>query len=349
MPLQAENLSDLIASTLKDLGEMKITQIATRLQKYVAMRNLLTKNRVVLDSGTAVQWDVMVQHSGAFAFVGLYSTDNVNVGDTLVQASHPWRHATTNYAVDARELAMNRSPRKIVDLLKVRRMDAMISQAEGMESAFWSFPTSTDTVTAHGVAYWIVKTGLSTTGGFNGTYQSGYTTVGGISPDTYTRWKNWNAQYTSITKDDFVRKAREAATKTHYEPPVENISSFNTGDNYTFNTNYAVISALEESLEAQNDNLGNDIASKDGMTTFRRTRVDWVPQLDADTTNPFYGINWGLFKTYILRGWWLKEVNIENQPGQHTVSVVHIDSSFNWIIKDRRQGGFVLATGTTYP
>src|SRR5512144_2270926 len=118
--IQASNLGDLIAATLRDLGEMRITEITTDLQRHIAMRNLLKKNRVVLDSGTAVQWDVMTTHSGAAEFVGLYATDNVNVGDTLVQANAPWRHSTTNYAVDERELAMNRSPRRIVDLLKIR-------------------------------------------------------------------------------------------------------------------------------------------------------------------------------------------------------------------------------------
>lgn len=348
MALQASQLGDLIAATLPDLGEMKITEITSDIQKHVAMRTLLKKNRVQLDSGTSVQWDLMVTTSGAASFVGLYATDNVNVQDTLIQGSAPWRHGNTNYAVDARELAMNRNPRKIVDLLKIRRIDSMISLTELMETAFWGFPTSTDSLTPYGVAYWIVKTGLSTTGGFNGTLQSGYTSVGGVNPTTYPRWRNWNCQYTSVTADDLIRKWREAATKTDFTPPVDGIPTFNTGDSYGFFSNYAVIGGLEEQLAAQNDNLGNDVAAKDGMATFRRTPVQYVPKLDADTTGPVYGINWGTFKTYILSGWWLRESKIDMVPGQHTVAQVHVDSSFNWIMKDRRRN-FVLATGTTYP
>src|SRR5262245_44395549 len=141
--LQADDLGDLVAMTLRDLGEMKITEITTDLQNYVAMKTLLNKNKVVLDSGYGIQWDIMVRHSGNFGFVGLYATDNVNVADTTIQANVPWRHSTCNYAIDDRELSMNRSPRKIVDVLQVRRKDCMISTAEGMESAFWGYPTST--------------------------------------------------------------------------------------------------------------------------------------------------------------------------------------------------------------
>ena len=44
--IQDENLGDLIATTLKDLGEMRFTEIATDLQDHVAMRVLLKKERI---------------------------------------------------------------------------------------------------------------------------------------------------------------------------------------------------------------------------------------------------------------------------------------------------------------
>lgn len=351
MAIQASGLGDLLAMTLKDLGEMKITEIATDLQEHVAMSKLLDENNVKLESGTSIQWDVMVNHSGAFQFVGLYANDNVNVGDTTIQAEVPWRHANTSYAMDERELAMNRSPRKIVDLLKVRRYDAMISQAAGMESAFWGYPVAGDNVTPFGVAYWVVKsaTAVTSNDGFNGGAQTGYTTVANISPTVQPRWKNYAAPYTVVAKDDLVRQMRRAITHCKFMPPAAGPpASFNTGDKWGIYTTYAVLSRLEELLEAQNENLGDDVASKDGEVMFRRVKVKWVPKLDLDTTDPVYGINWGVFKTIILRGFWLKETKIEVTPGQHTVCSVHIDSSLQWVCRDRRRN-FVLSTGTTTP
>jgi hypothetical protein len=343
--VQAENLGDLVAATQKELGEPNFTEIASDLQDHVANRVLLKKNKVTIQSGYAIQWDVMVQHSNSASFVGLFASDNVNVVDGLVQASINWRHVTTNYAIERREIAMNRTPRRIVDLVKARRIMAMIALVEKMEDAFWSFPSASDNDTPLGVPYWVTKNASE---GFNGGIPTGYSAVAGLSPTTYARWNNWTSQYTNVTKDDFIRRAREAAVKTNFRPPVDGIPTFNTGDSFGYFTNYDVIAPLEEQLEAQNDSLGNDIASKDGQVLFRRVPVTYVPKLDEDTTNPLYGLNFGVFKTAILAGEWNKETFIPQQPGQHTVAATHVDSSFNWICRNRR-ANFVIATGTTYP
>lgn len=343
--LTAAQLGDLVATTLRDLGKPRFTEIATDLQDHTAMRALLKKNRVQLQSGTGVQWDVMVAHASSAQNVGLGASDNVNIVDTMVQATADWRNTTANYAVIGQEIAMNSEPSRIVDLIKERRIAALISMAELMEANFWGPPVAiTDNLTPWGVNTWIVK---NATEGFNGGVPSGYTTIG-LNPTTYPRWKNYTAQYTSVTKEDLVRKWRKAATFTNFKPPVEGIPTFNTGDEYAFYTNYGVIGPLEESLEAQNENLGNDIASRDGVVMMRRAPVMWVPKLEADTTNPVYGINWGLFKTYILNGWWLRETHIPIYPGQHTVQANFLDCTYQWITKNRRCH-FVLATGTTYP
>jgi hypothetical protein len=344
--LVATGLSDLVAATLRDLGRGRFTEIATDLQVHTAMRNLLKKNRVVFQSGVGAQWDVMVNHNQSAANVGIGSSDSVNIVDTLIQAQVDWRGTTANYGIFGQEPAMNREPARIVDLIKARRIACMISLAELMEGNFWGPPPqSTDVLTPYGVNYWIVK---NATEGFNGATPTGYTTVGNINPTTYPRWQNWTYQYTAVSRDDLIRHWRKAATFTNFQPPVDGIPTFDTGDIYGFYTNYGVIGPLEEALESQNDNLGEDVASQDGRTLFRRVPVTWVPKLEADTTNPVYGIDWGVFKTMVLSGWWLKETFIPHYPGQHRDSAVFVDCFYNWLCRDRRRN-FVLATGTTYP
>ncbi len=343
--LTAPQLGDLVQTTLRDLGKARFTEIATDLQEHTAMRNLLRKNRVELSSGYGVQWDVMVSQTNAAANVGLGASDNVNIVDVMTQATADWRNTTTNYGMIGQEIDMNREPSRIVDLIRTRRIGAMISFAEIMESNFWGPPVaSTDSLTPWGVNMWIVK---SATTGFNGGAPSGYTSIG-LNPTTYPRWNNYTYQYVAVSRDDLIRNWRKAATLTNFKPPVDGIPTFNTGDSYGFYTNYGVIGPLEEALESQNDDLGNDIASKDGMTIFRRVPVAWIPKLEADTTNPVYGINWGYFKTYILKGWWLKETHVPIYPGQHTMSAHFLDSTYQFITKNRRCN-LVLATGTTYP
>ncbi len=337
--------NDLVATTLRELNRAKFVDISSQLQEHTAMRNLLMKNRRVLASGYGVQWDVKVVLTQYARNVGLAATDVIDFTDTMTQATADWRNSSTFYPIIGQEVDMNNNPARIVDLVLSRRLDCMISLAELMENNFWGPPVAiTDNLTPWGVNTWFVK---NATTGFNGGVPSGYTTIG-LNPTTYPNWKNWTGQYSAVSKDDLIRRAREAATKTKFKPTVDGIPNLNTGDEYGFYTTYGVYGPMEEALESQNDNLGSDVASQDGKVMFRRAAVTWVPILEADTTNPFYGINWGTFKTWILKNWWLRETYIKNYPGQHTIDVHFMDSTYQWICTDRRRN-FVLATGTTYP
>ena len=243
---------------------------------------------------------------------------------------------------------MTRSPARLVNLLQTSRVDAMTDLAELMEGNFWSKPTSSsDNLAPYGVPYWINTTSYSTTGGFNGGRPTGFTDVGGLDPNTYSRWKNWNAQYVAVSKSDLIRKWREAATKTEFKPPVDGPFS-NMKSNWGYYTDYTVLGTLEEILESQNDNLGNDVASKDGNTIFRRIPVEWVPYFHnnsgtGDTTNPIYGINWAVFKPCFLQGEYMKETKVQPHPYQHRTLVSYTDCTMNFSCVDRRRGGFVLS------
>ncbi len=341
--LQATDIADLVLGTLRDLGRMKVTDISVDIQEHVAMRNMLRKNRIVFDSGKGFQWQLRVDHSNAAAFVGLYHHDQVNAGDVLKSATMEWKHVTTNWAFDHHEVDMNSGAARIVDIIKERRHAAMIGLAEKFEYAFWRCPAAANMTDPHGIPYWIVK---NNTEGFSGAMPSGYTDVGGLSTTTYPRWKNYTAQYTDVTKADLVAKWRKAATKTKWIPPVDGMPTYNTGDLYGFYTNYEVIGELESVLESQNDNLGSDVASMDGKTMFRRTPVQWVPVLEDDSNNPIYGINWGVFKTCVLKNWWMREYVEKNVSSQHNVCATFLDCSVEWVCYDRRRN-MVLAKDTT--
>lgn len=343
--LTAPQLNDLVQTTLKDLGRLRFTNISYTLQKMWALRHLLKRNRIDLSSGYAVQWDVMVNAANAAANVGLGAPDNVNIPDLFTQASADWRGSTANYGILGEEVDMNAEPARIVDLIAARRIGAMQSLAELMESNFWGPPVaSTDNLTPWGVNTWVVK---NATEGFNGGAPSGYTTIG-LNPTTYPNWNNWTYQYSAVSRDDLIRHWRKAADFTDFEPPVDGTPTFNTGDDYGFYTTYGVYGPLAEALDSQNDNLGNDLDKYTGNVVFRRVPVNWVPKLEADTTNPVYGLNWGELKTYVLRNWWLRETHVPIYPGQHTMSAHFVDLRYQWITKDRRRH-FVLATGTSYP
>lgn len=335
MALQADNIADLVALTLRELGKNKWTDISYDLQEHVALPKLLKKNKVGFSSGYGFQFNVNVTSSGAARMTGLYETDEVGVNDTVIHGDVPWRHLTTNYAFDEREIKMNRSPARIVELVKLRRANSMIDLAKLLEDQFWGKPTdSSDTESLFGVAYWIVK---SATEGFNGTNPSGFTAgAANISSTTYPNWANWTGDYASVTQDDLITKLRKASTYTKFLSPVST-PSYNTGDRYGYYTNYDVLAPMERLLASQNENLGNDLASKDGQALFRRNPITWVPKLDADTTDPVYGINWGVFGFVFLEGEYMDETGPIKSPKQHKVLEVHTDLTVNIVCRDRRR------------
>lgn len=346
--LQADDIADLIKTTQRDLGRMKWTDISYNLQEYIALPMILQREKVSFQSGYGIQWNVAVATSGAAKDTELYATDSVNVSDVMQTANIPWRHVTTNYAIERREIAMNRAPAEIVDLVRIRRNDAMIDMAKHLEERFWTKPaTSSDNQRMYGIPYWIVYPGtVSGNGSFAGTNPSGFSSgAGNLSSTTYPAWANWASTYTAVTSTDLIRKWRRAATFTNFKAPVPS-PSYATGNQYGYYTNYNVIGPLEEALEAQNDNLGNDIASKDGRLLFRQVAVTWVPYLEANTANPVYGINWGCLKPAFLAGEYMREEGPNAASNQHTVFVTHVDTTLNLMCTNRRMN-FVLGTGAT--
>jgi hypothetical protein len=344
--LQADDIVDLITITQRDLGRLRWTDLSYDLQEYVALPSILQKEKVTYSSGYGMQWNVMTGTSGATRDVGLYEVDSVNVSDVMTTANIPWRHMTTNYAIERREISMNTGPAQIVDLVKIRRHDAMVDLAKHLETRFWNKPdASSDNLRIFGVPYWIV---YNATEGFNGGNPSGFASgAAGIDSTTTPNWSNWSAQYTNVSSTDLIRKWRKAATFTKFMAPQPS-PSYGTGARYGYYTNYDVIGPLEEVLESQNDNLGNDIASKDGKLLFRQIPVTWVPFLEGRNGDPIYGINWGQFKPAFLSGEYLREEGPVKASNQHTVFQTHVDLTMNIMCTDRRSN-FVLATAEPDP
>lgn len=344
MPYQGDDYTDLVTTTLRHLEKTTWADIVVDNQQHIAMPQILKKKKVEFGSGYGHQFNVRVLSNNAARNVKLNEVDNPTTADTQTTGNIPWRHTETHWALEERIISMNRSPARLVNLLQSSRVDAMTDLAELMESNFWGAPaSSSDTLKPYGVPYWIV---YNATTGFNGGHPSGFSDVGSISSTTYSRWKNWSANYSQVSKADLVRKWREAATKTEFRPPVDGPFS-NMDSSYGFYTDYTVLGTLEELLEGQNDNLGNDVASRDGQTVFRRTPVVWVPYFDnnsgtVDTTNPIYGINWSVFKPCFLSGEYMKESKVSPHPLHHRTITSYTDCTYNFFCVDRRRN-FVLS------
>lgn len=344
--LSAQDLVDLTAATQRHLTVGKYAFLATDLQKHPAHKNLFRKGRMEEQAGTGVQWDVMVNHSGTARATGWGASDNPRIVSSLVQAQCDWRGASADWSFLAEEVSANSgSKERIVNLIKQREVSTMVAVAEMREEFWWGPPVSvSDTITPWGLKTWVVK---NATEGFNGAAPSGHTTIG-LNPSTYSRWKNYTAQYTAVTDDDLIDKLKRAIRKCKFEVPVSGVPTPGEPDEYAYYTNESGLSQYEALLKSSNDNVGRDLTKYLNSAQVNRLPLEWVPKLDVDTTDPFYGVAWGQIKTIVLPGWWQRRTNVPVYPGQHTMSVTFLDDRYQTITYDRRSH-FVLATGTSEP
>jgi hypothetical protein len=342
--LTDKSIGDLVTGTLDRLGRLRFNMIATRLQHYEVMSRMLRKDKLGFADGTGIQRRIMIDHSNQARMVGLHSTDSVNIGDVLTTLDIPWRHTEVPYGYERRELLENRGISRIVDILKVRRIDALVALAELLETQFWNKPTdSSDKLDVFGVPYWIVKNN-GATAAFQGGNPSGFTSgAGNISSTTNSRWDNWAGGYTLVNKTDLIPKLRTAYRKVKFYSPVS-LNDFRRGrgDQYRLYCNESTMQDFEDLGEGQNENLGRDLASMDNVMTFRKNPLIWVPKLDSDTTNPVYGINWSYFQIVFLLGDYLRETDPRLAPNQHNTWHVWIDLTWNVLCTDRRTN-FVLS------
>lgn len=333
--LAASDIADLVTTTLKDLGRLKFQQIAQSLQDYEIFSKWFRSDKVVFDSGIGIQRTLMSSVSNIARHVGLMEEDKVNIPDVLTTMNVPWRHATTSWAFIYQETLMNRGRSMILNVIEPRRADALLSLVQELEDRAWSAPASTTAKEPYGIPYWIVK---NSSEGFNGGLPSGHTTVGGVDISTVTTFKNWTGQYTNVTKADLVKKMRTAHRKCRFKSPIS-IQDYREGrgDQYRIYTCESVLSDLEDAGEAQNDNLGRDLAQLDNTMVFRNHPIVWVPKLDEDTTNPLYLIDHSVFMPVCLKGDYLRESQALMAPNQHNVYVFHVDLSYQYLCVDRRR------------
>lgn len=335
--IQASGFADVVASTLRELGRLKIENIAQNRTDYYAMPVWMKKGRMVIGEGYEIQRNLYNEVSGNAEHVGLMDEDVVNIPDLIKQLQVPWRHAKSHWAVHRiTDTLMNRGASKIVDLIKLKREDAALSLCEEIENKAWGdAPAVANTVDPYSVKYWIVT---NATTGFNGGLPSDHTTVGGVDLSASPHFYNYTAQYTTVNKPDLLKTMRSAARKTKFMSPIE-LPEYagQIRETYKVYTNDSVLSDIEDVGEAQNENLGKDVASMNGAEmTFRRWPWCYVPILDDSSNNPVYFINHATFKVVMLKGNIFHETR-STAPHQHNIEQYFTEVSYNYVNVNRRR------------
>jgi len=354
--VQAPSIADVLIASLNDLGRLKFTDLMSDKQNTIALKRIFKdKKTSVEDSGPEFQFNIITNTNSSAEHVGIGYVHQVDIPNILATGKMPFRHTKWAWAMERRLVAMNQGRAKIVDIAQTQRLAALGSAILLFERTLWRCPSLAEfDLHPVGLPYFVVKSATAATrannNGFNGTVPSGYTLVADINPSTGAngRWKNYSDAYTAKTQDDLFTKMRRAQYYTDFMPLVDGMPTYEQGNDYGIYVNYETYKVVGDTLRAQNDNLGKDVSAMEGQGTFMRTPFTPVIQLDDDTTDPVYMINWGCLGAKVLKGEWMREEYFKAEARQPTVFQTVTDCTWNLFCTNRRRQA-VLSNGTTMP
>ena len=345
MALTPDAITDLANNTLADLGRNRLVEVASEMTEYIAANNLLNKHRIKFDSGKSIQWNVLQNGDENAKNVGLHNRDNTNLKDGTFQLEIPYRHTVASCGFDVREDAMNSNPAKILDYIKVKRYERMISWVALMEDNFWQGPAaSTDDTTPFGLfGYWLAYNASTGFNGGNGNYGS----IGGKSATDYSKLNHYTFQYSDVSDTDLVDSTIDAIKYSSFKPMVKNapIPGYANGQKRMMYSTWDTVKALGKLARTQNDDLGSDLDKFNGDARIGKivvTDAPWITENKA-TSDPLVGIDWSQLRATVLKNRWMLETPFKEVLGQHNDRTSFIDSSYNFQCLDRRRGLFLGA------
>lgn len=362
MSVKSSELADFISATHDDFPKQEF-EVAWTNQDYEACR-IYQKERYTIDGGDQVTRKVMLSNTGNARYRNYYDTDEPAVGDVLHTIRVPWTRLSTNYTYDDLEIIRNKNDaKKILDLMKVRRIDGLWSLADLIEERFWKTPTSnTDELYPYGVPYYIrLMTSGTHTDGFVGktiSFQDGTTDTvcAGIDSNVEAKWRNYAAEYTEID-NAMLKKFRLAFMYTRFKAPlfINDPSNARTAQKRIY-CDYETAADLMDLADAKDDNhRGKDVLSnltvdKGGdLVRINRLPVVPIPQLEGYTdpysttaVAPIYCVDFSHFVPVVHDGYWMEESEPMVDRGQHTTFTVFLDGAHCNLCTNVKKAGFVL-------
>ena len=345
--LYHDGIDDFVELVLNRFTRNSWVDISLILQEYQFASRWFKSKKRPERGGPLLDWKLRVANQGTAKHSGLFAIDDTNKVNVMINGQINWSKQTVNYIYDVDQIAFESNPETIIREMVLNEQGLYNDFFELMETSMWTSPSSA-TVNPRppaGIPAWLVKASSEGFNGGDGNFSGG---IGGIPTATYANWKNWGAPYVSVSRDDLIEKVCKGMDYTRFKA-VKPYSEIGGGDpSYGLYTVYSVLSIMRRLLQANNDNLGIDVARFSNGVVVRGVPVDWVPALDNtasdayDSQNPFYGINWKKFHYFFKTGRNMIKHPPKVAARQHTVRERHMDNWGNFVCEDRRQGGFVF-------
>jgi hypothetical protein len=334
-----------------------ISQLYHHYNVYPALREAGSDVFIESGSGTKFEWKVKYQQSATAENIQPYTTLDVSRQDVTTKAESTWTFKRVAYMVDELELAMNKSPEKIFDLVETNRYDAIQGFANKSELEFSGKPaTSADTLTPHGLFSHIVPaTAGQTTVVRRGGNPAGFDDGVGLDSDTYLNWKNCNVLYTNPTPQDLYDKLKRMWYALNWSNPIKSSLVKDDQPRFEILTNITGALAIETLVESNNENFGKEAApfsvgvkadfkrTADGTITFRGIPIRYYSLLDDNTyaTDPYLFVDWNALRFVPLDGYRWNESKMARDNAAPTVMIATIISAYQFIALYRHTLGCV--------
>lgn len=300
-----KDILDLLATTRVHEEKNLFIDISQELHEYIVVPYLLTTKGglIIKDSGVGIEQTLMTDTGGRSRWISETEEDQVTIIDHLKKMKIDLCLLTDSLAYFRSEILDNRGEDRINNVFKPRERAMYLRIAQTVEENFFTEPIADDDLTPWGLKYAVVK---NPTAGFNGGYPAGFTRIFNVNLTQCPTFKNYTASYAVVSKPDLITKMRRAHRKTKWVSPRKDAHF--EGDTALSRRiilcNENTLEALENIGEAQNENLGRDIApftagqgnwglkkDGDGDLVFKRNPIIYAEPLDNDTTDPVYGLD----------------------------------------------------------
>lgn len=352
-------LLDLVNTTRDRLpqGDFTATQ---KFQKYTVINKWFQEDRVTETGGKKIVENAQFDDNGNAQFVRPMQRRNIHSVDTQTQFEAPWVMADTHWVITRQEILRNRGPEGFISMIKSRRLAAMMSLANKLETRCWLPPESAnDDLNPMGLKYWIVPLDDSEAGaGFYGCHADGFSDKGGIvagesdvnTPDVSggePMWRNYTAggatadqEYYLTMNDAAINTMRLCFYKTNFVSPViaEDLRDGEAA-NYRIYCNVDTKIQYEDLVDNKNEGAGygGDADKFAGQVAFKRVPVSHEPQLDGESNDPIYFVNHSHFYPFVQQGEYMREDETRNPDEYPDTFVTWVNLAFNFIMKNARE------------
>lgn len=325
---------------------------------------------LIIQSGSEITDFVQLNFTNSFEHFNAPDTFDYTGTDSLVQVRAPWRFSKVHSVINEFEIDLQQGDRETVfkRVKRAKMSELELSWFEGMEAALFATPSNetmeSSTLTGTGAPMslrcYITDDGLAPSSTNGGVASADFSTVLGISPTTYTNWRNQYVTFdnTSVTSREatFIPAMDDMWISCQYQSPTnsEEYVKSTSLQKMRIITNKATILMLVKLATQQNNVLTpkSDIGWANGTVVYHGLPIDYIGILDSietgadtGTTNKYRCryLNLKHFRPIHHKQHFRRQRTLDGGAGNPNASVVLEDTWHQLWCSNRREQGIVRA------